>query len=129
MRKAHVEDRPLLDESSGVLSGDVSDNPGPTPLKRACPPCGFAPSQTDLAPFRGEARALGVSVYQRQRALTSSVVGSSIAIVCWRACNSNPLLRISASFGPSAVRANTETAYSARREADLVFDIDRNSGG
>ena len=27
----------------------------------------------------------------------------------------------SASFGPSAVRVNAETVYSARREADLVM--------
>jgi len=28
---------------------------GPTPLERACLPCGFAPSQTGLAPLRAEA--------------------------------------------------------------------------
>ena len=28
---------------------------GPTPPERACPPCGFAPSQTGLVPFRAEA--------------------------------------------------------------------------
>jgi hypothetical protein len=31
------------------------------------------------------------------------------------------MIRISASFGPSAVRVNTETVYSGRREADVVM--------
>src|SRR5579863_4819487 len=39
---------------------------------------------------------------------SSPVVGSSIANVCWRACKSHPIILISASFGPSTVRANTE---------------------
>ncbi len=34
----------------------------------------------------------------------------------------------SASFGPSAVRVNTETVYSARREADLVMTSIGNIG-
>jgi hypothetical protein len=45
---------------------------------------------------------------------------SSIANVCWRACKSHPIIRISASFGPSSVRVNAETVYSGRREAGLV---------
>jgi hypothetical protein len=48
-------------------------------------------------------------------------VVSSIAIVCWRACKSHPIIRISASFGPSTVRVNAETVYSGRREADVVM--------
>jgi hypothetical protein len=46
---------------------------------------------------------------------------SSTATVCWRACKSHPIIRISASFGPSAVRVNTETVYSDRREAGVVM--------
>jgi hypothetical protein len=33
-----------------------------------------------------------------------------------------PLNSHAASFGPSAVRVNTETVYSARREADLAIN-------
>jgi len=33
--------------------------------------------------------------------------------------------QFSASFGPSAVRVNTETVYSGRREADLVMTSTR----
>src|SRR5712664_1828542 len=39
---------------------------------------------------------------------TSPVVVSSIARTCWRACKSHPIILISASFGPSTVRVNTE---------------------
>src|SRR6266481_2822644 len=39
---------------------------------------------------------------------TSPVSVSSIATACWRACKSHPIILISASFGPSSVRANTE---------------------
>src|SRR6266446_3506827 len=52
---------------------------------------------------------------------TSPVVVSSIANVCWRACKSHPIILISASFGPSTVRVNTETVYSDRREAGVVM--------
>jgi hypothetical protein len=51
----------------------------------------------------------------------SPVVVSSIANTCWRACKSHPIIRISASFGPSTVRVNTETVYSDRREAGVVM--------
>jgi hypothetical protein len=44
-----------------------------------------------------------------------------IASVCWRACKSHPIILISASFGPSAVRVITATVYSGRREAGLVM--------
>jgi hypothetical protein len=36
-------------------------------------------------------------------------------------CKSTPIIRISASFGPSAVRVNTETVYSDRCEAGVVM--------
>jgi hypothetical protein len=36
-------------------------------------------------------------------------------------CKSHPIIRISASFGPSTVRVNTETVYSGRCEADVVM--------
>jgi hypothetical protein len=39
---------------------------------------------------------------------TSPVAVSSIANVCWRACKSHPIIRISASFDPSTVGVNTE---------------------
>src|SRR6266566_2002606 len=39
---------------------------------------------------------------------TSPVVVSNIANTCWRASKSHPIILISASFGPSTVRANTE---------------------
>src|SRR2546428_2671488 len=54
-------------------------------------------------------------------ATISPVVVSSIANTCWRACKSHPIIRISASFGPSTVRVNTETVYLDRREAGLVM--------
>src|SRR2546421_3274036 len=54
-------------------------------------------------------------------ATISPVVVSSIANACWRACKSHPIIRISASFGPSTVRVNTETVYSDRREAGVVM--------
>jgi hypothetical protein len=38
---------------------------------------------------------------------------SSIATVCWRACKSYPIIRISASFGPSTVGVNTEHSTRA----------------
>src|SRR5258708_38381713 len=52
---------------------------------------------------------------------TSPVVVSNIANTCWRACKSHPIILISASFGPSSVRVNTETVYSGRREAGVVM--------
>jgi hypothetical protein len=57
----------------------------------------------------------------RVMATISPVVVSSIANACWRACKSHPIIRISASFGPSTVRVNTETVYSDRREAGVVM--------
>jgi hypothetical protein len=36
-------------------------------------------------------------------------------------CKSHPIIRISASFGPSTVRVNTETVYSDRREVGVVM--------
>src|SRR5208282_5682453 len=36
-------------------SGSAILGRGPTPPERACPPCGFAPSRTGLAPLRAEA--------------------------------------------------------------------------
>ena len=53
--------------------------------------------------------------------MTAPVVVPSIANVCWRACKSHPIILISASFGPSTVRVNTETVYSGRREAGVVI--------
>src|ERR1700677_2517230 len=38
---------------------------------------------------------------------------SSIANVCWRACKSHPIIRISASFDPSTVGVNTEQSTRA----------------
>ena len=59
-------------------------------------------------------------------ATISPVVVSSIANACWRACKSHPIIRISASFGPSTVRVNTETVYSDRR-GRRRYDINKDS--
>src|SRR5262249_59297546 len=53
--------------------------------------------------------------------MISPVSQSSIAITCWLACKSHPIIRISASFDPSAVRSGHRTVYAGRREADVVM--------
>ena len=47
--------------------------------------------------------------------LTSPVSRSSIAIVCWLACKSHPIIRISASFNPSAVSMDTHSLLRPSR--------------
>ena len=54
-------------------------------------------------------------VLQRAARPISPVSRSNIAIVCWLACKSHPIIRISASFDPSAVRV--DTAQSTRAVA------------
>src|SRR5580704_8889951 len=57
---------------------------------------------------------------------TSPVVVSNIANVCWRACKSHPIILISASFGPSTVRVNTEQFTRAvARPASLWHQPDK----
>src|ERR1700686_4007756 len=58
-------------------------------------------------------------------ATISPVVVSSIANACWRACKSHPIIRISASFGPSSVRVNTaQFTRAVARPASLRHQSD-----
>ncbi len=57
---------------------------------------------------------------------TSPVAVSSIANVCWRACKSHPIIRISASFDPSTVGVNTDSLLGpsrGRRRYDINQDV------
>src|SRR5215469_3875197 len=87
-------------ESLGIKIGDSETPTG----RRLC--CRPRVSGSQYNPF-DTGRSAGLLMIRR-----------FIATVCCRACRSQPIIRISASFDPSAV--GHHTAYSARREADSL---------
>jgi hypothetical protein len=81
---------------------------------------GFDPHQNLAGSAEQNFRTSSPSCW-RVFSINSPVSLSNIATLCCRVCTSTPIIRISASFGPSAVTVNTETVYSGRCEAGVVM--------